>query len=52
MTDTDSRLLAEEVHAADIQDRGGAKGVLKRARASFPFVETVFADGVVPPGVV
>jgi putative transposase len=45
MTDTDGRLLAVEVHAADIQDRDGAKGVLKRSRRSFPFVETVFADG-------
>jgi len=45
MTDTDGRLLAVEVHAADIQDRDGAKGVLKRSRARFPFVETIFADG-------
>jgi putative transposase len=45
LTDTDGRLLAVEVHAADIQDRNVAKGVLKRSRRSFPFVETVFADG-------
>jgi hypothetical protein len=45
MTDTDGRLLAVEVHAADIQDRDGAKGVLKRPRRSFPFMETVFVDG-------
>ncbi len=45
LTDTDGRLLAVEVHAADIQDRDGAKGVLKRSHARFPFVETVFADG-------
>jgi transposase len=45
MTDTDGRLLTVEVHAADIQDRDGAKGVLKRSRRSFPFVEIVFADG-------
>ena len=45
MTDTGGRLLAVEVHAADIQDRDGAKGVLKRSRARFPFVEHVFADG-------
>jgi transposase len=44
LTDTDGRLLAVEVHSADIQDRDGAKGVLKRSRARFPFVETVFAD--------
>ena len=45
MTDTGGRLLAVQVHAADIQDRDGAKGVLKRSRARFPFVEHVFADG-------
>jgi transposase len=45
LTDADGRLLAVEVHAADIQDRDGAKGVLKRSRRSFPFVQTVFADG-------
>ena len=45
MTDTGGRLLAVEVHAADIQDRDGAKGVLKRSRSRFPFVEHVFADG-------
>lgn len=33
------------MHGADIQDRDGAKGVLKRSRARFPFVERVFADG-------
>jgi hypothetical protein len=43
LNDTDGRLLAVEVHAADIQDRDGTKGVLKRSRRSFPFVETVFA---------
>jgi len=45
LTDTDGRLLAIEVHAADIQDRDGAKGVLKRSRARFPFVELAYADG-------
>jgi transposase len=45
LTDTDGRLLAVEVHGADIQDRDGAKGVLKRSRRRFPFVEHVFADG-------
>ena len=28
-----------------MQDRDGAKGVLKASRARFPFVERVFADG-------
>jgi transposase len=41
----DGRLLAVEVHAADIQDRDGAKGVLKRSRSRYPFVEMAFADG-------
>jgi hypothetical protein len=38
-------LLAVEVHGADVQDRDGAKGVLKRSRRRFPFIERVFADG-------
>jgi transposase len=33
------------VHSAEVQDRDGAKGVLKRSRRRFPFVERVFADG-------
>ena len=33
------------MHAADVQDRDGAKGVLRRSRARFPFVEHVYADG-------
>ncbi len=44
-TDTDGRLLAVEVHGADVQDRDGAKGVRKRPLRRFPFVERVFADG-------
>ena len=45
LTDTDGRLLAVRVHAADVQDRDGAKLALKASRTSFPFVQTVFADG-------
>nr|WP_319936814.1 transposase [Limibaculum sediminis] len=45
MTDTDGRLLDVEVHAADRQDRSGAKGVLRRSRSRFPFVGKVYADG-------
>ncbi len=45
LTDTDGRLLAVRVHAADVQDRDGAKLALKASRARFPFVQTVFADG-------
>ncbi len=32
------------VHGADIQDRDGGKGVLKRSRARFPFVQRAYAD--------
>ena len=45
LTDTDGRLLAVRVHAANVQDRDGAKLALKASRARFPFIETVFADG-------
>ena len=45
LTDTDGRLLAVEVHGANIQDRDGAKGVLKRSRSRFPVVELTYADG-------
>ena len=45
MTDTDGRLLAVEVHAANIQDRDGAKGVLRRSRTRFPFVKRAYVDG-------
>ena len=33
------------MHGADIQDRDGAKAVLKRSRARFPFVERAYVDG-------
>ena len=45
LTDTDGRLLAIQVHGANIQDRDRAKGVLKGSRARFPFVERAYADG-------
>ena len=45
LTDTDGRLLAIEVHGADIQDRDGAKGVLRHSRARFPFVARAYGDG-------
>jgi transposase len=45
LTDTDGRLLSIQVHGANIQDRDGAKGVLKRSRARFPFVEHAYGDG-------
>jgi transposase len=45
MTDTDGRLLAVQVHAASVQDRDGAKPLLRASRRIWCFVETVFADG-------
>lgn len=45
LTDTDGRLLAVDVHAANVQDRDGAKVVLKRSRTRFPFVEKICDDG-------
>ncbi len=32
------------VHPADVQDRDGARELLRAARRSFPFIETIFAD--------
>ena len=32
------------VHPADIQDRDGARLVLRQARRLFPFIERIFAD--------
>ena len=45
MTDTDGRLLTVEVHAANIQDRDRAKGVLRRSRTRFPFGKRAYVDG-------
>jgi len=33
-----------QVHPADIQDRDGARPLLRASRRSFPFVERLFAD--------
>jgi putative transposase len=45
LTDTMGLLVVALVHAADIQDRDGAPGVLARIRANFPWLRHVFADG-------
>lgn len=45
LTDTEERLLAVRVHAADIQDRDGGKLPLMASRRRYPFVARVFADG-------
>jgi putative transposase len=38
-------VLAVVVHAADLQDRDGAKLLLNRVRGRFPRLERIFADG-------
>ncbi|MFZ0071838.1 MAG: IS5 family transposase [Xanthobacteraceae bacterium] len=37
-------LLSVVVHPADVQDRDGARQVLRTARRLFPFIERIFAD--------
>jgi len=32
------------VHPADVQDRDGARALLRQSRASFPFIARIFAD--------
>ena len=44
LVDTLGLLLSVVVHPADMQDRDGAREVLRRARSLFPFIERVFAD--------
>src|SRR5262249_30244854 len=45
LVDTLGLLLCVVVHAAHIQDREGAKLVLDKARASFPGLRLIWADG-------
>lgn len=45
LTDTDGRLIAAQVHTADIQDRDGAPPLLTSIRGLFPWLRHVFADG-------
>ena len=33
------------MHPASVQDRDGARTVLRQARRCFPFIERIFADG-------
>ena len=44
LVDSDGRALSMQVHPADIQDRDGARPLLRASRRSFPFVERLFAD--------
>lgn len=45
LVDTIGLLLAVVVHAANIQDREGAKLVLRQAHARFPTLRLIWADG-------
>ena len=45
LVDTIGLLLTAVVHAADVQDRDGARLVLKRAKAEFPSLQLIWADG-------
>src|SRR5215469_16374186 len=44
LTDTAGHLVAARVHAADVQDRDGAPGLLASIRYLFPWLRYVFAD--------
>ena len=45
MVDTNGLLLNVVVHGADIQDRDGAKLVLRNLRRRFPRLRLIWADG-------
>ena len=45
LVDTLGLLLSVIVHPADVQDRDGARDLLRTTRGSFPFIETIIADG-------
>ena len=45
LVDTLGLLLSVIVHPADVQDRDGARELLRTTRGSFPFIETIIADG-------
>ena len=45
LVDTIGLLLTAVVHAVDVQDRDGARLVLKRAKAEFPSLQLIWADG-------
>ena len=38
-------VAASSFSPSDVQDRDGARELLRTARRSFPFIETIFADG-------
>ena len=45
LVDTLGLLLSVSVLSGDIQDRDGARGLLRAARRRFPFITKIFADG-------
>ena len=45
ITDTEGHLVGLTVHAADIQDRDGAVGVIASIRTLYPWLRHLFADG-------
>jgi len=45
ITDTLGLMLFALVHAADIQDRDGAPGLIKAIRYRYPWLRHIFADG-------
>jgi len=45
LTDTEGHLLAVQVLAGRVQDRDGAKPLLRASRSLWACLETVFADG-------
>jgi len=45
LVDTTGLLLAVAVHAADIQDRDGAKLLLEKVKDSLPCLQLIWADG-------
>ena len=38
-------MLCVVVHPGDVQDRDGARELLRRSRRLFPFIELIYADG-------
>jgi putative transposase len=45
LVDTMGLLLVAVVHAADVQDRDGARLVLEKAKGRFPALRLIWADG-------
>ena len=45
ITDTEGHLVGLTVHAADIQDRDGAVGLIASIRQLYPWLRHLFADG-------